>query len=343
MRPENDYLFQQRVVSLGGGTGQFAFLRGIVDLNNPFFNTAITGSWDSGSKSGELRDRLGILPMGDYLQCIYGLMEDKEQLRAAIGILRDRSEKRPLIHEIAAQAERHYHGVEGGIEGLLKLFQIRGKVFLATTDDVDLHAETKNGVHYNREHELDKLELIPSFHVDDEIFRIWLEPEARANPKVLEKINEADKIVFTPGSPFGSTFPLLLVGNIPETIFNARGSLILVSNLMTTIGQDHHLSTVSKWLKNFQYYLGDDQYIKKNGRSRIDYLVVNRNGIDQEIINFYKGKGQHLVESDEQDKDECRDLAPGIKIVEEPIVEYIRPQHLLRHNPEALAKTILSL
>lgn len=332
--------FDLKVVTFGGGSGQFTFLRGAVRINSPEKITAVAGPWDSGGISGEQRVKEGILPPGDYIQCLLGLMEDEEQLQEAILILRDRSEGAPLTHLLAAKAEKVHHGVEGGIDGLRRLCRVRGNILLSTIIDTDLHFETRNGIHHRREHELDRLDDDPTFSMADEVSKIFLVPNPRVNRRVLRAVQEADEIVFPPGSPYGSTFPHLLIDGLSESILEARGKLVLVLNLMTTQGQDHHLDRASRWLNVFQYYLGDKEWIEKTGRSRIDYLVVNDNHIDQEVLEIYLNKGQKLVKVDEE---ECELSAPGMRVVPGRLAEYMKKPHLIRHKPQELARTVLSL
>jgi len=104
---EKEYTYQQKTVSIGGGSGQFAWLRGVTKYNLPNYNTAIASTWDSGGKSEEDRISEGTLPQGDYLQCILGCMEDEEQFKEALIILRDRSGGHPLLHEMAAKSENY--------------------------------------------------------------------------------------------------------------------------------------------------------------------------------------------------------------------------------------------
>lgn len=340
MMREKEYKFHQNIVSFGGGTGHFTWLRGAVKLNFPEYITAVVATWDSGGVSGTLRIKEGALPPGDYNQCIFGLMEDNDQLREAIIILRDRTEGHPLVHAIAAKSETAHHSVEGGIDGMRKLFRVRGEVLPVSLIDTDLHTETRYGVHYKREEDLDKLESDDKFSTDDEIVRFYLDPEADANPKVLSKIKEADKLVKVPGSPYGSSFPHLVVRGISEAIINSEAKLILISNLMTTQGQDRHLNLVSNWLQTYQYYLRDDEYIKEHGKSRIDYLIVNENHISDEIVSIYRNKGQDLVRFDEE---KCRKMALGMQLVVGNFADYDRYSHLFRHNPLRLAEAVLSL
>lgn len=334
------YQFQQNNVSLGGGGGQHIYLRGVVKLNQPELNTAVTGNWDSGGISGEQRVKEGILPPGDYMKCMLGLMEDEEQYQETMFLLQDRSEGTPITHLMASRAEKLHHGVENGIDGLRKSYRITGKILLSTLFDTQLHFETKNGVHFDQEHKLDDLDDDPKFSLMDEVSKIYLVPNPLVNPKVKDALSKADKIVFPPASPFGSTFPHLLIDGISEAILDSQGILVLVLNLMTTRGQDHHLDKASRWLSVFQYYLGDQEWIKNYGRSRIDYLVVNDNHIDPDVVSFYQSKGQKLVEVDENN---CLKQAPGLQIIREKLVEYMPKSHIIRHNPEKLARTVLLL
>lgn len=340
MAIEKEYLYDQRCVFFGGGTGQLTALRGCVKINTPSKLTAVAATWDSGGISGDLRVDEGILPPGDYFRCIMGLMEDDDQYRESITLLRDRSENTPIGHLLASKAEKAHHSAGLGIDGLRNLFRVRGLVLPVSSQDTDLNFDTALGVEYKREHELDDLEADSKFSLVDEVSRIFLVPEVDISPRVTTAINEADKIIFPPGSPYGSIFPHLLVRNLSESILQAKAKLILVLNLMTTQGQDHHLSKASRWLRVFQYYLGDDEWIKQKGRSRIDYLIVNENHIDPEVETIYKNKRQRLIEVDKQ---ECKDMAPGMQIISASLVDYNRRAHLLRHDSLKLAETILRI
>jgi hypothetical protein len=73
---------------------------------------------------------------------------------------------------------------------------------------------------------------------------------------------------------------------------------------------------------------------------RLDYVIVNDNHLDPEILETYKGEGQSLVEIDEE---KILKLEPNLKIIRKPVVRYLKKEHLLRHNSIKLALTILKL
>lgn len=337
---KSDRIYDQKVVSLGGGTGHFTWLRGAVKRNNPENITAIPATWDSGGSSGRLRVKEGVLPPGDYMQCLLALMESDDQLQEAIKILRDRSGGDPLVNLLATKAEKVHHSVERGIDGLRKLFIVMGKIIPVSLDDLDINTKTKYGRVIEKEDQIDSKKNEANFKLEDEISRTYFDTEAEVNPKALKAIQEADKIVIPPGSPYTSIFPHLHVTGIPQAIKSSKAELILTLNLMTTGGEDHHLYLASRWLRVYQYYLEDNEWIKQHGISRINYLIVNENHIDEEILEIYDTQGQKRVVVDEQ---ECMKAAPGLKIVSRDLASYDKYSHLLRHDPLRLAEAVLSL
>lgn len=71
----SDKKYRQKVVTFGGGTGQFHLLEGLRDLNDNTKITAVAGNWDSGGSSGRLRTELGVLPPRGYQTLPFGVNE----------------------------------------------------------------------------------------------------------------------------------------------------------------------------------------------------------------------------------------------------------------------------
>lgn len=340
---EREYPYSQKITTVGGGAGQVTTLRGLVKYNAPGTITAIPGTWDSGGSTGEIRIKEGTLPAGDYVRCLLGLMRDEEQFKEAMLLLNDRSDGHPTRNIIANKAEKTHHGVIEGITALRKLFLISDWVVPVSTVDAHLNGDTKSGKNINGEHKIDGLKNDPNFHLNDSMFRIYFTYQIDANPKALEAIQTADKVILVAGSPRTSIFPHLLVRGIPEAILESSAKMVAVLNLMTTGGEDHDLGTATEWLKVFQYYLGDKEWINKKGRSRLEYLIVNEKPIEKEIVDFYEKSGQKLVNVGEAEIEECEKMAPGLTVVRGQLAHYDPYSHLLRHDPDVLAKTILEL
>ena len=73
----------RRIVTIGGGSGQFVLLSGLRDLEDTRI-TAVVSMVDSGGSTGRLRDELGILPPGDILKCILALSPYQNACRSIL-------------------------------------------------------------------------------------------------------------------------------------------------------------------------------------------------------------------------------------------------------------------
>jgi uncharacterized cofD-like protein len=66
---------------------------------------------------------------------------------------------------------------------------------------------------------------------DEEIERLYLQPEVNAEAEAISAINNADAIVLSAGSFMTSIMPSLLVNNVAHEINDSTAPLILVANL----------------------------------------------------------------------------------------------------------------
>lgn len=332
------YPFQQKIVTFGGGTGHFSILRGLVELNQPELISAVVGTWDSGGSSGRLRTELGVLPPGDIRQCLLALMEDSKQRQVAQKLFDDRLANiegplkgHSLGNLISARLEHIYKGADRGVEAERLLFRIRSRVLPVSISELNLMARLEGGEELNGETNIDLRAEQKNYNSKKKITRIYFETNAEPNPEVIRSILEAEIIVFSAGDLYTSLLPHLLVAGIKEAIEQSNAKVVLILNLMTKMGETDNFKA-SDYLKNFIYYLGD--------KKRIDVMIANSNGLDSEVLKVYKKDRQQAVKVDEE---ECKKIAPGIKIIEKPLAIYHVREHLFRHDPAILATTILEL
>ena len=330
--------YSQKVITFGGGTGQFHLLSGLRQLNENELITAVAGTWDSGGSSGRLRTELGVLPPGDIRRCILALMPDDKQRMVAQALFDDRLEDLtgPLKGHsfgnlLTARLENIYKGQDRGIEAERHLFGVKAEVMPVSLNNVTLIAETKKGNIVEGETNIDYRVKDKNYDPEDRIARIYFDSRADANPKVLEQIKNADKIVFSAGDLYTSVLPHLLVDGIREAICESRAKLIFVLNLSTKPGETDSYKA-SDFLKSFLFYLDQP--------GRLDYLLTSDNQMDSEILDIYKGEGQHLVEVDEN---EIKKLEPKVEIITKNISRYMKKEHLLRHDPLNLAEAVLNI
>ena len=327
-----------KIVTFGGGTGHFSLLRGLVEQNQPDLITAVVGTWDSGGSSGRLRTELGVLPPGDIRQCLLALMEDPKQRQVAQKLFDDRLADVPgplrghsFGNLIAARLEHIYKGADRGVEAERLLFRIRAKVLPVSISELNLMAKLEGGKELDGESSIDLRGKKGDYNPKEKILRIYFETNADPNPDVIATILSADKIIFSAGDLYTSVLPHLLVSGIKEAIAQSKATVILVLNLMTKMGETDYFKA-SDYLKAFSYYLGNP--------SRINYILVNENNLDSEVLKVYKKDKQQPVKVDEE---ACRKVAPNTKIVKESLAVYHVREHLFRHDPEKLASKILQL
>lgn len=335
---KDKYPFHKKIVVIGGGTGTFTLLRGLTSLNQPDLITAIPGMWDNGGSTGRLRSELGALPVGDIRQCLIGLMEDEEQQLWAMRLSNDRFKDivgplqgQDLFNLIIDRLGTISGGLQNGIDAFRKLHKIRGHVAPVTLINIDLSSQFSKGPDLFGEEKLDDRWKEPDFDPNNKVEAIYLSTPAEANPKAVAAIKEADIIVFPPGSLYGSILPHFLIRGIKEAIKKSKAKLIYVSNLMTERGQTDTLNNASDYLKQFLFYLDGDK--------KIDYLIANHNGIEDEPLNFYIQKGHQTPVV--IDKEECLKLVPHLKISTRNMVTYIKEQNLIRHDSSKLAEIVL--
>ena len=225
-----------KIVAIGGGTGLSILLRGLKSYTANL--TAIVTVADDGGSSGRLRRTLGVLPPGDFRNCIAALADDESLITQLFQYRFGQGDSVLGGHSfgnlfITAMAE-----VTGSFEQALiesaKVLAIRGQVIPSTLSDVTLVGEL-----VDEAAQVSRVE--GESHITDApgaIRRVYLEPEAvPAYPGAIRAVLEADLIVFGPGSLYTSIMPNLLVADLVEAIAASRAQKVYVCNTATQPGE----------------------------------------------------------------------------------------------------------
>jgi len=328
--------YKEKIVTFGGKTGHFQLLNGLKKFNDTSLITAVVGTWDSGGSSGILRSELGILPPGDIRACLLALMEDDAQQKVAQRLFDDRLREmvgplkgHSMGNLLGVRLDHIFHGQDRGTDAERTLFRIKAQVLPATLTDLNLVGMTKRGIEINGEAKIDSRKKDPNFKPRDRIARIYFSTHADTNPRVIKAIKSADKIVFAPGDLFTSVLPHLLIDGVAEAILKSKAKVYFVLNLIEKEGETDYFKA-SDFLKAFNFYLGDSK--------RLNFLVANNAKFDQEIVKVYEGEKKKAVSLDEV---ACIKETPKLKIIKANLGEYLKKDHLLRHNSQNLALAIL--
>lgn len=223
-----------KVVVIGGGTGLSVLLRGLKRHTDNI--VAIVTVADDGGSSGKLRRELGVLPPGDFRNCIAALADD-EALTTQLFQYRFRSGQGLEGHSFGNLFITAMAGVTGTFEQALyesgRVLNIRGTILPSTLENVTLMAEVSEG---SQTRKVEGESAIPATKLPIE--RVYLEPDTpRPFPPALQAILSADLIVAGPGSLYTSVIPNLLVAEIASALRASSAPKIYICNVATQPGE----------------------------------------------------------------------------------------------------------
>ena len=228
------YRYLQRgpkIVAIGGGTGLSILLRGLKEYTGNL--TAVVTVADDGGSSGRLRRELGVLPPGDFRNCIAALA-DAEPLMTDLFQYRFQEGSGLEGHSFGNLFIVAMSGVTGNFEQAIRessrVLAVRGQILPSTLANVVLTAKMENEAVVSGESN------IP--HGGGHIRQVYLEPsDAQAYPEVVRAILEADLIVLGPGSLYTSVLPNLLVDGVAKAIRASLAAKAYVCNVATQRGE----------------------------------------------------------------------------------------------------------
>lgn len=315
----------KKVVVVGGGTGNFAVLRGM--KNNNVDLSSIVSMADDGGSTGILRDELGVLPPGDVRQCLVALSNSSAMMRSLMnyrfenGGLGGHSFGNLLLSAL----EKVTGSFEKAIDEVGKILFIKGKVIPVTTHQVRLKM-----ILNNRKVLEGEKDIYLSQEIDQGYKSIYLEPYPKANPRAIDEIMNADLVVVGPGGLHTSLIPNLLVEGVSEALRKTEAKKTFVVNLMNRKGQTTGFK-VGDYLKEISRFIGDDIF---------DYILVNSETPTQELIKMYAEEGD-LVKNDLDDERVI--MAPLLGGIKDGSKKDLMKRSLIRHEPKKLAQELMKI
>lgn len=237
-----------KVVAIGGGHGLSTLLRGLKEHTSNI--TAIVTVADDGGSSGRLRRELGVLPPGDFRNCIAALADD-EALTTHLFQYRFGAGKGLNGHSFGNLFITAMAGVTGSFERAIlesgRVLAVQGQVLPSTLQNVTLTADLIQGEPSQRstqarvpaDAKLNRVvgeSSIPE--AEGAIRRVYLDPsDAAAYPGAVRALLDADLIVAGPGSLYTSVLPNLLVPAIAEAVEASPACKVYVCNVAIQPGE----------------------------------------------------------------------------------------------------------
>ena len=226
-----------RAVAIGGGTGLSSLLRGLKAHTTNI--TAVITVADDGGSSGRLRHELGVLPPGDFRNCLAALADD-EALVTQLFHYRF-GQKAVDGHSFGNLFITAMSSITGDFERALvessKVLAVRGRILPSTLENVRLCADLRGEAEaLGQGRVVEGESQIPKAGLPIE--RVFLQPShVRAYPGAVQAILAADLIVIGPGSLYTSVLPNLLVEDIARAIRASRALKVYVCNVAIQPGE----------------------------------------------------------------------------------------------------------
>lgn len=323
----------KKVVTIGGGTGTFTVLSGLKSY--PLELSAIVTMSDDGGSTGKLRDEFGVLPPGDLRQSLVALSEAGPVMRKLFnhryqnGGLSGHSFGNIFISTL----EQVTGSLDKALDVVSTILNIRGQVIPVTLSKVHLIVELKNGKRIDGEDALRNYQLVSKFGIE----RIYLRPKAKANPKALKALKEADTIIVGPGHLYGSLIPNFLVPGIREALIASKAKKVYVANLMNKHGHTDDFS-VADYVNTLERIIGK--------KGVFDVVVYNTQKPPPALVKKYSDEGEPVALGK---KDLSGHRLLGAKLIADKLKKKTKgdplggQRALIRHDSDKLAKVLAGL
>jgi len=283
---------EKKIVTIGGGSGQFILLSGLRDLEN-IKTTAIVSMVDSGGSTGRLRDELGILPPGDILKCILALSPYQNACRSIL-LKRFKNDRRLAGHSagnmLLTMLSRYTGNFPAGVAALAEILDVDGTILPVTIDRATLVAELTDGKRIYGEEAID----LPRGTQREQIKDVFLVPHHHDSisvyPPVIKAIEQADYIFIGPGDLFTSIIPNLIVPGVKEILQKTNAKIYFIVNIMTKFGETHN-------------YLGNDfvNRLEERLERKVDGVIGNTTKPIKKILDTYREQKSDFVRIDIKD------------------------------------------
>ena len=309
------------IVTIGGGSGQFALLSGLRKLAGIRIS-AVVSMMDSGGSTGRLRDELGTLPPGDILKCILALSPHQEVARS-IFQKRFKKDRRLKGHNagnmLLTMLSRYTGSFPAGVQALAEILDVGGEILPVTIDQATLVAELTDGSRIFGESAIDT----PRGHQRETIRDVYLVPHhsdtISVYPPVLKAIADADIIILGPGDLFTSIIPNLLVPGLREKLGEVSTPIYQVVNIMTKFGETNHFQACD-FIATLESFTG----------RKITAAIVNDKRPDERLLRLYRKQKSEFVDIGYTDS--------SCQIIAEDLLE--TTGGIIRHDPQKLAHLI---
>lgn len=267
-----------KIVVIGGGTGLPVILRNLRDQNVDI--TAVVTVADDGGSSGIIRHYVNVVPPGDIRNVMVALAEVpaiyKELFQYRFETTDDFFAGHAIGNLVIAALSEMRGGIFDAVQELSQLMRVRGHIYPAANEPLELHAQFADGSTLKGESEITAAHKL--------IKRVWVETttgqhgQPQAVQPVLDAIHDADQIVLGPGSLFTSILPNLMIKSVGQAVLESPAEVVYICNIMTQKGETENFT--------------DADHVRVLNRhlqaNFIDTVLVNTRKVPDQYIDYQR-------------------------------------------------------
>ncbi|MEK7084272.1 MAG: gluconeogenesis factor YvcK family protein [Patescibacteria group bacterium] len=288
----------KKVVVIGGGNGSAISINALKTFKDDVGISAVISMSDSGGSSGRLRKEFSTLPMGDILRAILAMSPYPYKVLRAIFNKNRFSESTGKLsgHNLGnmflALANEYNGNFLQTIRALHEAVEAVGAVHPVTLEPSDLCVELSDGTIVIGEHEIDR----PTYDRSLRIRRAWLQPTPPLYDGARKAIEEADVIVFGPGSLYCSIVATLVVEGMQDVLRQTNARFVyVVGNAYELIGETGP-SVFRDFVSELEVFLPRP----------LDVIVCNNRPLSEQELERYAKKEWGLIQCDDKGKTDPR-------------------------------------
>lgn len=333
------------IVAIGGRTGPSLIAKGFYG-NVDYDITAIVAVSDSGSSTGVIRRNFDTPAVGDIRTVITELADISGPLNLLKELFEFRfkpknskdMEKMALgnlfLTALTKMGEEAYglsteDSFKKAIELTGEMFQIKGKVFPVSTENIHLCAELVNGSIMVEEVNV-RQENKPRIK---EIFFQDVRTGKKSVPKVLPEckyaIEDADLIIIGPGGLYCSILACLAIEGVITAFQNTNGRKIYIANTTTQPGQTDGY-TILDHVKEINKYVN------------LDYVLLNTYEPPTEILNVFSKANINYMPLTKEDL--CTIKEMGIKPITKNLMDETKTKpDFTKHKMDTIPHDVIKV
>lgn len=236
----------KRIVAIGGGHGLGRVMSALGFMRSRL--TGIVTTTDNGGSTGRIRSQFGGIAWGDLRNCLNQIITTPTTASELFEYRFD-GEGELAGHNLGNLMLKALENIKvrplDGVNLIRELLHVEPFIIPMSEKPAHLAAELNNGEMIIGEVSIDKLADIPK--------QLSLAPAVSATPEAVVAINQADIILFGPGSFLTSILPPLLLTEVQDALATSSAIKIFIDNLGVEHSPSAQLDLAARvnWLNHY--------------------------------------------------------------------------------------------